>query len=420
MGTLFTKRNGSIVCLAFAIFFVLFMIYQNISMTRTIRSKLRSYQVAVMKSTVDNLVETIDSIRSSIKNNWDAAGRIYTEDDVKKEVENFVRAQIYRTENPTDAYLWINEVRDFNGGDNYAVRLIHANLKSTEGVFLSTNTKDEGGNLPYLEELEGVKEKGSILYTYYFKELKSNEVSKKITYARLYPDYNWIVCNGKYFNALYNYAGGLTLKETIAFIAGYIMLFLVLMLALLYVIVQSHRYGSHLQQENVRLTDEVKTDALTGAESRIQGTKLLKQCLNDFHKNEINRNIAMFDIDYFKTVNDRYGHYIGDVVLNGVVKAVKQNLGENESIIRWGGDEFIIIFDSVKDKAVLEALLGKMNKMVHSLKFKTEDGAFVQTSISIGAGKIRREDGSITDLLKHIYDALYLAKRNKNCHVILK
>ena len=69
-----------------------------------------------------------------------------------------------------EGYIWVNEVKNWNGGDNYAIRRIHPNLIDTEGTYLSTNTKDIKGNTPYLTELEGVKNSGEIFSTYYLQE----------------------------------------------------------------------------------------------------------------------------------------------------------------------------------------------------------------------------------------------------------
>ena len=419
MGTFFSKRSLTIICIFFAILFLTFLGFQHIYANYTIKKRLTTYQISVMKSTINNLIEGIDALREAIKTEWDIEGRKYTEDDVKKKVEIFVRRQIYKTEYPTGSYLWINEVRDFNGGDNYAVRLVHANLPETEGIYLSTNTKDEHGNFPYLTELEGVRENGSIIYNYYFKELNSSEISEKFTYAKLYPDYNWILCVGTYVNSLYEYAGGLSGGDSIFFIIGYVLINALLLAGLIYVIIQSHLYSVHLRQENKRLNAEVETDEMTGAASRVSGTRILQDYLREFIQHGNNHNIAMFDIDKFKLVNDRYGHNIGDKVIIDVIKAVSSILGQSGKIVRWGGDEFVILFYKEFSQLELKRILGKMNKKANAIKFTTEDGIKFNVSISIGAGKMYETDSSIFDTIKRIDDALYLAKRDRNTYRIM-
>jgi len=73
-------------------------------------------------------------------------------------------------------------------------------MDETEGEYLSTDMQDIKGNFPYLEELEGIKENGELFFNYYFKELSSLDVSEKITYAKLYKDYDWVIAMGIHLN----------------------------------------------------------------------------------------------------------------------------------------------------------------------------------------------------------------------------
>jgi len=77
-----------------------------------------------------------------------------------QDVLEFTRELIYRYSFEDNSYLWINQVLNYEGGDDYAIRLVHPNLKDTEGSLLSTHTQDIQGNLPFQLELEGVKSEG--------------------------------------------------------------------------------------------------------------------------------------------------------------------------------------------------------------------------------------------------------------------
>lgn len=119
-------------------------------------------------------------------------------------LENIIRNYLYSSIFEKSRYSWINEIIDFKGGDNYAIRLIHPNLKKTEGSFLTTNEKDIKGNSPYLEELEGVKKDAEIYLTYYFKQINKDKVTEKMSYAKLYERFNWVVATGIPINDLNN------------------------------------------------------------------------------------------------------------------------------------------------------------------------------------------------------------------------
>jgi signal transduction histidine kinase len=128
-------------------------------------------------------------------------------------VEANTRELIHASRYSNDAYFWINEVVNFDGGDNYGSRLIHPNLKHTEGQILSTSMTDIQGKFPYLEELEGVKNSGENFYTYFFKKMNSEVVSEKLTYARLYPEYNWIVAMGVHLDDISSYVSAATTES---------------------------------------------------------------------------------------------------------------------------------------------------------------------------------------------------------------
>ncbi len=99
-----------------------------------------------------------------------------------------------------NGYIWVNRIINYEGGDNYAVRQIHPNLPDTEGDWLSTNTQDIKGNLPYETELNGVKEHGDIYFEYYFKKMGSEKIAHKMSYAKLYKPWDWVVATGVYLD----------------------------------------------------------------------------------------------------------------------------------------------------------------------------------------------------------------------------
>jgi hypothetical protein len=94
----------------------------------------------------------------------------------------------------------VNRIVNYAGGDQYAIRQIHPNLPDTEGQWLSTNTTDIRGNRPYEVELNGVKEKGELYFEYYFKKLDSDKIAHKMSFAKLYKPWDWIVATGVYLD----------------------------------------------------------------------------------------------------------------------------------------------------------------------------------------------------------------------------
>ena len=99
-----------------------------------------------------------------------------------------------------DGYVWVNRIVNYQGGDNYAIRQIHPNLPETEGRPLSTNTTDIKGNRPYQEELEGINKHGELFFEYFFKKFDSDTISHKMSFAKLYKPFDWIVATGVYLD----------------------------------------------------------------------------------------------------------------------------------------------------------------------------------------------------------------------------
>ena len=146
----------------------------------------------VYRDSVENTKVHIDNMREQLREQHPD----WTDEQIKDTVIDSLRDFMYSLEYSDDSYMWVHEIENYDGGDKYAKRLIHPNLKNMEGALLSTNTVDNEGNMPYKEELEGIKKDGHVFFTYNFKELNSDLIRKKLTYSSLYPDYNWIISRG--------------------------------------------------------------------------------------------------------------------------------------------------------------------------------------------------------------------------------
>lgn len=116
----------------------------------------------------------------------------------------------------------------------------------------------------------------------------------------------------------------------------------------------------------------------------------------------------MIDMDHFKSVNDTYGHLIGDLALRAVVTVISTCLRASDKIIRYGGDEFTVIFGEIP-KAVFAEKLEHIRKKVAGISIDEAPG--LRLTVSIGAVNGRLP---VTDALKEADQMLYLAKTAKN------
>lgn len=241
------KKNRNVYLTLFAclICLIFTLVIQGFA-TYTLYHNALSFEERYLRESVDNTIYYIDSSRKIIEEAQAGATNPLSQEDIRKKLEEKLREHFYANASP-HSYMWINEVLDFNGGDDYGVRLIHPNLKNREGEYLSTKTQDAAGGTPYLTELEGVKANGAILFSYYFKELKGNEQTEKLTYSRLYPDYNWIICMGIPYDAVWGEVL-LNRKSTLmVLVFGY----LVTLGGILYLLLHINRLTKQEREENM-------------------------------------------------------------------------------------------------------------------------------------------------------------------------
>jgi two-component system, cell cycle response regulator len=158
-----------------------------------------------------------------------------------------------------------------------------------------------------------------------------------------------------------------------------------------------------------RLENELEimatTDKLTQTFNR---TKFYKVVKNEFERAKRYGHplsMVMFDIDHFKRINDTYGHSVGDYVLQTLTRIVSENLREIDYLIRWGGEEFIIIAPETELKRA-EVLAERIRRAVESYRFDHAGSV----TISLGVAQYTADDNEDA-FVKKADDAMYLAKK---------
>ena len=157
-------------------------------------------------------------------------------------------------------------------------------------------------------------------------------------------------------------------------------------------------------------------DELTQMPNRRYVQKVIKMKLKECRLTKINFGLIFIDIDNFKKVNDNYGHDVGDLVLKTISKTLSNNLREEDTIGRWGGEEFIGVFSEVNEE-ILKKLAEKLRMLVENTVIKI-NGKNIKVTISIGA-TIGTSQDDMNTLIKKSDDLLYYSKKNgKNCVTI--
>lgn len=111
-----------------------------------------------------------------------------------------------------------------------------------------------------------------------------------------------------------------------------------------------------LRNSNSQLERLANTDRLTGQWSRLKLEELAHAEIKRAARHGLPLSLAFLDIDRFKSINDSYGHDVGDCVLSGVAQTIRAHLRETDSLCRWGGEEFIILMPHTDlDQACVKA-----------------------------------------------------------------
>ena len=131
----------------------------------------------------------------------------------------------------------------------------------------------------------------------------------------------------------------------------------------------------------------------------------------------------MSDIDFFKKVNDTYGHAVGDCVLKTVAKTIKKELREEDIASRYGGEEFIFLLPHTKlEEAVVvaERLRNQVEKKkINIEEYNIKDTKEISVTISIGVSEYNKNDKEPQALYQKADAALYKAKENGRNRVII-
>ena len=123
----------------------------------------------------------------------------------------------------------------------------------------------------------------------------------------------------------------------------------------------------------------------------------------------VDASVMMIDIDHFKTINDTYGHGVGDKILVQLAAILTENIRESDTLARWGGEEFILLLSHTSTQGAA-IVARRLNETIASYVFLKESEAITLT-VSIGVAPLYIEDDLTFDRsYKTVDDALYKAK----------
>ena len=164
-----------------------------------------------------------------------------------------------------------------------------------------------------------------------------------------------------------------------------------------------------------KLLDTSLRDAMTGLYNRRFLEEFIDKVMSQALREKDSYSVLMLDVDFFKMVNDTYGHDVGDKVIVEIGKLIRSSIREADLGIRYGGEEFVVMLHNADEEGTL-----KVAQAIHDnfgeLVFDAGNGETLQKTMSIGVSKFPSDGDTIWKCIKFADTALYVAKttgRNK-------
>lgn len=190
---------------------------------------------------------------------------------------------------------------------------------------------------------------------------------------------------------------------------GFLFLYIYnVLVSFVFLIVYMYVFEKRILSKERMLGDMASFDQLTQLPNRY----LMKNWLADAY-DEIGREkslaIAMMDIDDFKTLNDTYGHAVGDEVLVAIANCLKEKETDTMHFSRWGGEEFVLMATGKEAYQKLYQTMDEIRSQVSRIQI-VQGAETISTTVTIGLAQQRSKDRSFEDILKRADERLYVGK----------
>lgn len=164
-----------------------------------------------------------------------------------------------------------------------------------------------------------------------------------------------------------------------------------------------------VQEKRKALEKEILIDQLTGISNRRAAKRRLKDEIHRYQRYRQFFSVLLFDIDHFKSVNDKFGHWAGDKCLKELIKRIKPMLRETDFVARWGGEEFVILFPGT-DMESAAGVAERLRKAIENTRF-VYNKQEIAVTVSIGVTEVRSDDANLEAIFNRADKAMYEAKK---------
>ncbi|WP_457743689.1 diguanylate cyclase [Sulfurimonas sp.] len=352
----------------------------------------------------DDKKEVLQKIEKSIqegKTNFSLQFRIVTKDATLRWVDTKVIFEIDKDRMLSDFYVTIHDITSIVAKNNQ-VKLLAKALEKTDNMVYIT---DAHGVITYVND-------SLVRFTgYTSSELIGSKVSifKSGEHDNNFYKYLWttILSGQNYNNVIINKKKDKSLFYLDVHITPIINEY-----------TKEQNYVATCKDITIQMKLEQKletlaiTDSLTQTHNRYKINLDIELHIARTKRGGVPFSLAMLDIDYFKNVNDTYGHYVGDVVLKDLTKIIEKNIREVDSLGRWGGEEFMLLLDNTNTK---EAFI--VAEKIRDIVENRPMAGHYNITVSIGVSQYKCSENKST-LIQRVDKALYKAKENGRNQVV--
>lgn len=161
-------------------------------------------------------------------------------------------------------------------------------------------------------------------------------------------------------------------------------------------------------RDYAKLKNEAYMDPVAETSNRRYCETVINTKLYELKSFKVPFGLIFMDIDNFKDINDKYDHRTGDQVLHMVAKTAENVLRRQDTIARWGGDEFVLVIPNVSETAI-EMVAGRVRVLVKE-SFIIVNGKELKVTVSLGATMAKSDDTAAT-IIKRADDLMYASKQ---------